>query len=995
MKAAPEAESSSSRARTNYGSEMQQDLHEKPSMHEPSAEHGGILDSVKQFVKLYHASRRPLPTETGDGSYIENDSHASIWDDLRSVGIKDANTVKDIVESQVSRLPVDDKTMLMERTIQLVAKLPSDSRVRDKLTHIFLTQLWDSLPHPPLSFVGDKYQYRAADGSNNNPTLPWLGAANTEYARSIEPASIRPARMPDPGLVFDSIFARNTFTPHPNKVSSIFFTWASLIIHDIFQTGHPNQEINKTSSYLDLSILYGDNQEDQDMMRTFEDGKIKPDSFSEERLQALPAACGVILVMLNRFHNYVVEQLAEINENGRFTKPDANISDPVKSREAWEKYDNDLFQTGRLVTCGLYMNITLYDYLRTIVNLNRTNSTWCLDPRATMENDKTPMGLGNQCSVEFNLAYRWHSTISQMDEKWSEEAYRKFVGKPGEEASLEDLKAGMRTFAGKMDKDPSKRTFADLERQADGTFRDEDLVGILTKAIEAVSGSFGARNVPKVLRSVEIMGMEQARKWNVGSLNEFRRFFDLQPYQTFEEINSDPEVADQLRHLYEHPDYVELYPGIVAEEPKDPMVPGVGIAPGYTVSRAVLSDAVALVRGDRFYTRDYNARNLTNWGYTESMYDMDTNQGCVFYKLALRAFPQWFKGDSIYVHYPMTVPSENQEIMRDLGREQDYSWDPPAYTPARTEIFDYANVRRILEDGSNFRVTWGEATAYVFGRQGWDFMLSGDSSLHSKQRETMAISLYRDQWHHDVKQFYTEITHQLLAEKSCRLGNVNQVDISRDVGNLAHVHFASNIFSLPLKSHQHPHGIFTEHQMYMIMAAIFTAIFFDVDPAKSLPLRHKAREAAEGLGKIVESNVRTISSWGFVSSLIDGVRTNKNSLSEYGVHMVRRLLDSGLDASEVTWSQILPTAIAMAPNQAQVFTQIIDYYLSDEGKQHLPAIHRLAQEDTPETDEKLLHYCMEGIRLNGIFGSYRESRTNLTVEDKNKTVQIEPGDIVF
>lgn len=104
------------------------------------------------------------------------------------------------------------------------------------------------------------------------------------------------------------------------------------------------------------------------------------------------------------------------------------------------------------------------------------------------------------------------------------------------------------------------------------------------------------------MRSIEILGIEQARKWNVGSLNEFRKFFKLKPYETFEEINSDPYVADQLRHLYEHPDYVELYPGIVAEEAKPPMVPGVGIAPTYTISRAVLSDAVALVRGDRFYT---------------------------------------------------------------------------------------------------------------------------------------------------------------------------------------------------------------------------------------------------------------------------------------------------------------------------------------------------------------------------------------------------------
>ena len=38
---------------------------------------------------------------------------------------------------------------------------------------------------------------------------------------------------------------------------------------------------------------------------------------------------------------------------------------------------------------------------------------------------------------------------------------------------------------------------------------------------------------------------------------------------------SDPKVYEQLRHLYEHPDFVELYPGIVAEDHKMPMVPGV------------------------------------------------------------------------------------------------------------------------------------------------------------------------------------------------------------------------------------------------------------------------------------------------------------------------------------------------------------------------------------------------------------------------------------
>lgn len=92
-----------------------------------------------------------------------------------------------------------------------------------------------------------------------------------------------------------------------------------------------------------------------------------------------------------------------INENGRFTKPK-----DAEAKDAWTKYDNDLFQTGRLITCGLYVNCILKDYVRTILSLNRTGTKWDLDPRAsegkTLFNSPTAEGTGNQVSAEFNLS---------------------------------------------------------------------------------------------------------------------------------------------------------------------------------------------------------------------------------------------------------------------------------------------------------------------------------------------------------------------------------------------------------------------------------------------------------------------------------------------------------------------------------------------------------------------------------------------------------------
>lgn len=88
----------------------------------------------------------------------------------------------------------------------------------------------------------------------------------------------------------------------------------------------------------------------------------------------------------------------------------------------------------------------------------------------------------------------------------------------------------------------------------------------------------------------------------VASLNEFRKFFGLKTHDSFESINPDPEISDLLRKLYDSPDMVELYPGLFVEDAKPRMDPGSGFGAPYTVGRAVLSDAVTLVRGDRFNT---------------------------------------------------------------------------------------------------------------------------------------------------------------------------------------------------------------------------------------------------------------------------------------------------------------------------------------------------------------------------------------------------------
>lgn len=104
----------------------------------------------------------------------------------------------------------------------------------------------------------------------------------------------------------------------------------------------------------------------------------------------------------------------------------------------------------------------------------------------------------------------------------------------------------------------------------------------------------------------------------------------------------------------------------------------------------------------------------------------------------------------------------------------------------------------------------------------------------------------------------------------------------------------------------------------MVLAVIFACIFFDLDPAKSFPLRMAGRAVTQQLGKLIEANVKAVNMTGWIAGMVGGMHQHHTPLTDYGVHMVRRLLESGLGPSEITWSQVLPTAGAMVANQAQV-----------------------------------------------------------------------------
>ncbi|KAK0716063.1 heme peroxidase [Lasiosphaeris hirsuta] len=955
-----------------------------------------------------------------------------------------------IIQSLTAK-PLDDKTGSTEALIGILTSLSSKSNIRTLLTNKLIDSLWGNLQHPPLSYVGGDvkyevvdpenssgpetpkpydtvefkvpdsditlreqvpqapdglYQYRMPDGSFNNILTPNLGRAGTPYAKSVRNTKRLHGVKPDPGLLFDLLMARDdkNFKENPAGISSMFFYHASIIIHDIFRTSRTDPNKSDTSSYLDLAPLYGSSLKDQLEIRTMKGGMLKPDTFHEKRLLGQPAGVNVMLVMYSRFHNYVADILLKINEGGRFTLTCTADASPEALAKALAKQDHDLFNTARLIVGGLYINICLHDYLRAITNTHHSKSDWTLDPRVEMDKqfdgEGTPRGVGNQVSVEFNLLYRFHSCISKKDERWINDFFLQlFPGRNADdlkEVSWIELGQALLAFEQRTPKDPSVRTFGGLERQADGKFKDEDLVRVLKEAMDDPAGIFGAKTIPKALKIVEILGIKQARKWQVASLNEFREFFGLKRHETFQDINSNPDIAGLLEKLYTDPDMVELYPGLMIEDFKPVRNTGCGILPPYSLGRAVLSDAVTLVRSDRFNTLDYTVSNLTAWGYNEVQYDAKTLGGSMMYKLIHRALPGWFPFNSVAVMQPFYTKKGNEKIARELGTMDQYTLDDPKPPPKPVVVFSTAAIKQVLGNPKQFAVPWLSPINALFpGKKdlSW-FMLAGDQPANYAHRTEIEKAWAKTpNLASAVRDFVKRVGTELVKKETFALAKgLNQLDMIRDVAIPLNAQLLADMFYFDLRTDENPEGALGATELYRALLDIRVWGVNNNDPAQAWNRRRRAQEGAkvviDSTRKLVD---KVVLSRGFglgISSAISSITSTlkSGSLRSCGHKLVQELLAQGNSPEKVV-DNLWLTAFGGIGVPVTTFYEIMEFFLRPDNASIWSEVQTLVQ----KSDEAALSaYVVEAQRLCSSQRNVRVATQATTLEDKS----VQPGNLV-
>lgn len=793
--------------------------------------------------------------------------------------------------------------------------MDNNSANRLKFIEMQVKDKYNRMLHPPLTYLGDAFKYRQADGKYNSVLSPHLGQAGAPYAKTVPSITHPLGALPDPGDLFDKLLARQEGGRESHSgLSSMLIYHATLIIHDIFRTNTKDKNISDSSSYLDLSPLYGFTEEMQRKIRDnkYKLGLLKPDTFAEDRLLRQPPGVCIMLVMYNRYHNYAATQLRRINENGRFEVPELyqgtklsaqarrfyprehqdskfkndldaydkiwqkyQAEDPCKpaSHEAtrkfeasetyaefkkwdeklrrdylkespmnshehkvfseqydaaWNKLDDDLFNTARLITSGMYIQIAIHDYLRALMGFHQFNTNFTLDPRLEIDHRNVSRGIGNQVTVEFNLLYRFHCAISLKDEQYVEEFIKESFApllKPGETLDPKDIPLEKFIGATKLMQkaetghpiEPWDQTFGIKKNTSDknstekvsdpkksrhfcrdvnGMFNDEQMIEELKSAMDDPISNFGPRNVPKSLRAVEIMGIMQARKWEIGTLNDFREFFQMKRHTTFESITKNVEIQNALRDLYDHPDKVELYPGIFCESDKD-----MNLDPGPSeldsaLWVAIFSDAITLVRSDRFYTVDWNTNSLTSWGMKEVTADNDICKSSVFHRLLQRAFPGWFPYDSVRFFHPFYTSQTNAKYAQAQGYGEDFrvppatrdAWDNPKFDtsaadpkkPLKPEyITDAAKISAIL--GSPYEFVH---PAFKDLANFPTVMQNAVREMHYQAKAQDLRPERKDEFYEDpvlIRDYFTDLMRSIVKREAITMGNhTYQIDITRE-----------------------------------------------------------------------------------------------------------------------------------------------------------------------------------------------------------------------
>lgn len=532
----------------------------------------------------------------------------------------------------------------------LVLQIKELSHLRDELRE---KNLFEAPDVRPTTDLGEPSQEaiagRTPDGTFNDLSDPWMGAAGTGFGRNapLNKTITHTKKLldPDPRLISRKLMARDSFKP-AGIINTIAAAWIQFENHNWFfhGNGEPDKVIeiplrdgddfpvnpmqirrtipmngheivdgqpappfaNVETHWWDGSQIYGTGKDKQSEMRTFKDGKIKVQEdgrlYGSAEYEGIDltgfeenywAGVGILHTMFSREHNAVCDAL----------------------KKAYPSLtDQQLFQTAVLVVSALIAKIHTVEWTPCILRHPALqigmNANWYGALGETFKEKIGRVGDSEALSGIVGSATDHHTAPFSLTEEFVT-VYRLHPLIP-DDWNFFSLESGEHL---------SNKTFTEIQGKYTRDFMHSlEMSDLWYSMGMASAGAVCLHNYPHALRKLErldgqvtdlaTLDLVRDRERGIPRYNDFREMLHMPRRKSIDEITPNKEWAKEINEIYHGDvDLVDVQVGMQAEQPPK----GFGFSD--TAFRIFILMASRRLKSDRFFTADFNADTYTQVGF--------------------------------------------------------------------------------------------------------------------------------------------------------------------------------------------------------------------------------------------------------------------------------------------------------------------------------------------------------------------------------------------
>ena len=530
----------------------------------------------------------------------------------------------------------------------LVMQMLSLSKLRDELREHNLFEADGVRPKTDLGEPSEQAKRaRTPDGTFNDLSDPWMGAAGTGFGRNapLSKTITHTTKLldPDPRLISRKLMARDSFKP-AGIVHAMAAAWIQFQNHNWFfhGDGEPGKVIeiplgaddqfpenpmkirrtipmkgeivdgepapifgNNETHWWDASQVYGSGREKQSVIRTFSDGKVKVDDNGRLPEGDIP---GVDLTGMQDNYWVGVSLLHTL-----FAREHNAVCDAVKKANP-DFDDQRLYEIGQLVVSALIAKIHTVEWTTCVLRHPALqiamNANWYGALGEAFKDKIGRVGDSEVLSGIVGSPVDHHTAPYSLTEEFVS-VYRLHPLIP-DDWNFFSLESG---------EHKGNHTFTELQGRHTRDFMDQYTMGDLWYSFGVASaGAICLHNYPNALRKLTridgqitdlaTLDIVRDRERGVPRYNDFREVLHMPRRKSIEEITPNKEWAKEINEIYNGDvNAVDLQIGMQAEQPPK----GFGFSD--TAFRIFILMASRRLKSDRFFTTDFTPEVYTQVGY--------------------------------------------------------------------------------------------------------------------------------------------------------------------------------------------------------------------------------------------------------------------------------------------------------------------------------------------------------------------------------------------